>query len=77
MDIFGDRILVEKILEKKTAMDSKGEFRGIVKVLAIGEDFKQGTKKQIAVGDKLKVGGTSDFGDESYIIDKQILRWVD
>ena len=39
MKIFGDRILVEKILEKKTAMDSKGEFKGVVKVLAIGDKF--------------------------------------
>ena len=73
MKIFGDRILVEKVLEKKTAMDSKGEFKGIVKVLAIGDKFDKSYGVQ--VGDKLKVGGTSDFGDESYIIDKQILRW--
>jgi len=77
MNIFGDRILIEKVLEKKTAMDSKGEFKGVVKVLALGEDFKQGSKRQIVVGDKLKVGGTSDFGDESYVSDKQILRWID
>lgn len=73
MRIFGDRILVEKILEKKTAMDSKGEFKGIVKVLAIGDKFDKSYGVQ--VGDKLFVGGTSDFGNESYIIDKQILRW--
>ena len=75
MNIFGDRILVEKVLEKKTAMDSKGEFKGVVKVLAIGDKFDK--SHGIQVGDKLRVGGTSDFGDESYIIDKQILRWID
>jgi len=73
MRIFGDRLLVERILEKKTAMDSKGEFKGVVKVLAIGDKFDK--SHGIQVGDKLRVGGTSDFGDESYIIDKQILRW--
>ena len=75
MNIFGDRILVEKVLEKKTAMDAKGEFKGVVKVLAIGDKFDK--SHGIQVGDKLRVGGTSDFGDESYIIDKQILRWID
>jgi len=75
MNIFGDRILVEKVLEKKTVMDSKGEFKGVVKVLAIGDKFDK--SHGIQVGDKLRVGGTSDFGDESYIIDKQILRWID
>lgn len=73
MKIFGDKILVEKILEKKTAMDSKGEFKGTVKVLAIGDKFDK--SHGVQVEDTLKVGGTSDFGDESYIIDKQILRW--
>ena len=77
MEIYGDRILVERILEKKTAMDSKGEFKGVVKVLAIGEDFKQGSKRQIIVGDKLIVTGDLLVNGESYIIDKQILRWAD
>ena len=54
-------------------MDSKGEFKGIVKVLAVGDKFDKSYGVQ--VGDKLFVGGTSDFGSESYIIDKQILRW--
>ena len=73
MKIFGDRILVEKILEKKTAMDSVGEFKGVVKVLAIGDKFDK--SHGVQVGDKLRVGGTSDLLGESYIIDKQILRW--
>jgi hydrogenase maturation factor len=76
MNIFGDRLLVERVLEKKTAMDSKGEFKGVVIVLGIGEDFKQGSKRQVKVGDSLLVTGDFLVNGESYVIDKQILRWI-
>lgn len=74
-NVFGERVLVKKIFEKTTELEPVGKFNGLVKVLEIGEDFKQGTKRQVVVGDILKVAGTSDFGDETYVIDKQILRW--
>lgn len=73
MRVFGDRLLVERILEKKTVMDSKGEFKGKVKVLAIGDKFDK--SHGVQVGDELIVSGDFLVNGESYVIDKQILRW--
>lgn len=71
--VFGELILVEKIIKKQNVMDKEGTFNDRVKVLAIGEDLKH--KTLVKVDDILFVGGFMDKGGETYIAESQILRW--
>lgn len=73
--IFGEWILVEKELEKQTALDKIGTFKGIVKILGIGEDLKD---TKLKVKDRVRVGSNpNEINGECYISEHQILRWED
>lgn len=71
--VFGEYILVEKVIKKLNVMDKEGTFSNRVKVLAIGEALKD--KTFLKVGDVLVVGGFLDKNGETYIAESQILRW--
>jgi len=70
--IFGELILVEKIMIKENVMDKTGVFKNRVKVVAIGEGL---TKTPVKVDDVLVVGGLMERDGEVYIAESQILRW--
>jgi len=70
--VFGDLILVEKVMHKETVMDKIGVFKNRVKVVAIGEGL---TETPIKVDDVLVVGGLMERDGEVYIAESQILRW--
>lgn len=71
--VFGERILVEKLMTPGKSVLDKAEFRGEVLVLAIGEEAKGWG---INTNDRLIVSGTMDFNEEVYVHRNQILRWV-
>jgi hypothetical protein len=70
--IFGERILVEKVMTQGKSVLDKEQFKGEVKVLAIGEEA---VHWGINIGDKLVVSGMTDFNNESYVHKNQIMRW--
>jgi len=70
--VFGELILVEKVMHKETVMDKIGVFKNRVKVIAIGEGL---TETPIKVDDVLVVGGLMERDGEVYIAESQILRW--
>jgi len=70
--VFGELILVEKVMHKETVMDKIGVFKNRVKVVAIGEGL---TETPIKVDDVLVVGGLMERDGEVYIAESQILRW--
>jgi len=70
--VFGELILVEKIMVKENVMDKTGVFKNRVKVIAIGEGL---TETPIKVDDVLVVGGLMERDGEVYIAESQILRW--
>ena len=70
--IFGELILVEKIMVKENVMDKTGVFKNRVKVIAIGEGLKE---TPVKVDDILVVGGIMEREGEVYIAESQILRW--
>ena len=70
--VFGDLILVEKVMHKETVMDKIGVFKNRVKVVAIGEGL---TETPVKVDDILVVGGLMERDGEVYIAESQILRW--
>lgn len=70
--IFGERILVEKIMTLGTSVLEKPQFKGEVEVLAVGVEA---SGWGIEVGDKLIVSGMTDFNGESYVHKNQIMRW--
>ena len=73
MKVYGKRLKVDKVLVKKTQMDSVGVFEGEVIVTHVGEEA---TDWGIKEGDHLLVGATSDFlnGRHSYVSELQILE---
>lgn len=71
--VFGEYILVEKVIKKQNVMDKEGTFNNRVKVLSIGEGLKD--KTSVKVGDVLVVGGFLEKNGETYIAESQILRW--
>jgi len=70
--VFGELILVEKVMHKETVMDKIGVFKNRVKVIAIGEGL---TDTPVKVDDILVVGGLMERDGEVYIAESQILRW--
>jgi len=70
--VFGELILVEKVMHKETVMDKIGVFKNRVKVIAIGEGL---TETPVKVDDILVVGGLMERDGEVYIAESQILRW--
>nr|DAI89577.1 MAG TPA: co-chaperonin [Caudoviricetes sp.] len=70
--VFGELILVEKIMVKENVMDKTGVFKNRVKVIAIGEGL---TETPVKVDDVLVVGGIMERDGEVYIAESQILRW--
>ena len=70
--VFGELILVEKVMHKETVMDKIGVFKNRVKVIAIGEGL---TETPVKVDDVLVVGGLMERDGEVYIAESQILRW--
>jgi len=70
--VFGELILVEKVMHKETVMDKIGVFKNRVKVIAIGEGL---TDTPVKVDDVLVVGGLMERDGEVYIAESQILRW--
>jgi len=70
--VFGELILVEKIMVKENVMDKIGVFKNRVKVVAIGEGL---TETPVKVDDVLVVGGLMERDGEVYIAESQILRW--
>ena len=71
--IFGERLLVEKIITPAASLMEKEQFKGEVLVLAIGEGAKDWG---ISEGDKLIVSGHTDFNEETYVHKSQIMRWI-
>ncbi len=73
----GELILVEKILEKQTAMEKNGVFKGVVKIVQFGEEVKT---EGLSVGDRVLVRDPEygiyecKFTKECYIHRGQILR---
>jgi len=70
--VFGELILVEKIMVKENVMDKTGVFKNRVKVIAIGEGL---TNTPVKVDDILVVGGLMEREGEVYVAESQILRW--
>ncbi len=71
--IFGERLLVEKIMTPPASLMEKEQFKGEVLVLAVGEDAKSWG---ISEGDKLIVSGMTEFNGECYVHKNQIMRWI-
>lgn len=71
--VFGDRIMVSKIMSPpKTAME-KEQFKGEVLVLAVGDGAKDWG---VVEGDKILVSGHTEFNGECYVHKNQIMRWI-
>ena len=71
--VFGERLLVEKIMTPAASLMEKEQFKGEVLVVAIGEGVKDWG---VSEGDKLLVSGMTEFNDECYVHKNQILRWI-
>lgn len=76
--ILSEQILVNKILEKNTVIDTKGVFKGVVTILQFGEKLKD--RQGLEVGDKVLMREfcTYDccYTKESYINIEGILRTI-
>lgn len=71
--VFGERLLVEKVMTPAASITQKEQFKGEVLVLAIGEGAKDWG---ISEGDKLIVSGMTEFNGECYVHKNQIMRWI-
>lgn len=71
--VFGERILVSKIMTPAASLMEKEQFKGEVLVVAIGEGAKDWG---VSEGDKLIVSGQTDFNEETYVHKNQIMRWI-
>lgn len=71
--VFGERLLVSKIMTPPASLMEKEQFKGEVLVLAVGEDAKSWG---ISEGDKLIVSGMTEFNSECYVHKNQIMRWI-
>lgn len=76
--VLGEQVLVEQILEKNTTIDTKGVFKGVVKILQFGEKIED--MQNLKVGDKVLMREfcvySCPYTKESYIYLEQILRTV-
>jgi len=72
-NVFGERILVSKIMTPPASLMEKEVFKGEVLVLSVGVEAKGWG---ISEGDKLIVSGMTEFNGECYVHKNQIMRWV-
>ena len=76
--IFGEMVLVAQVLEKNTALDAKGVFKGVVEIIQFGEKVED--RFSLIEGDKVLIREhclyTCPYTKENYIRLEQIIRTV-
>lgn len=71
--VFGERIMVSKIMTVPKAITEKAIFKGEVLVVAVGDEAGSWG---VSEGDKLIVSGMTEFNGECYVHKNQIMRWI-
>lgn len=74
INVYGDRLLVERVLEEKKGLGHKTElvFNGVVKVLGVGTGEK--VNNQFSLDEYILVTDTQEIRGEHYVLPTQILR---